>query len=424
MDESIRMPPQDLNAEKAVLGCMTFLEEALEYGIANLTSADFYSTANGIIFNCFKRLFSKKMPCDPVTIASELQAKGELEQIGGTVYIAEILESVPHAVHMRHYTTIVKRESIRRRLINLAVQAQDNGYDPSIELEPLISKLSDNLDDLIAERSNELQTAAKVVMQMREEEKKPRYPFTTGLEEIDKMLNGGIRPMEVTVIAARPSIGKTSLGMQVCESIAKREDAVLFVSVEMAATELMNRIAKQGPKRADEVAKLPIYIEDRYMDLDDILNCIRLGKRRNMLKVVVIDYVQLIRTNDRLQKHEKIERCMNELKWLAKELRIAVVPLAQINRESEKRDDKKPRLSDLKGAGAIEESADVAMLLHRPEFYDPDDKPGCAEIIIAKNRNGMTGVVNVGYIKEQTRFVPYAQRPIDISGYDGKDAPF
>jgi len=424
VNDSVRMPPQDLNAERAVLGCMTLMEEAIEYGIANLSEGDFYSTAHGIIFNCFKRLFSKKMPCDPVTIASELQAKGELEQIGGPAYIAEIMESVPHATHMRHYTTIVKRESIRRRLIYLAVQAQDNGYDPSIELEPLISKFSESLDNLIAERSDELQTVAAVVQKARDEERNPRYPFPTGLEDVDKMLNGGIRSMELTLIGARPSIGKTSLGWQIAETIAKSGNATLFVSVEMSDVEVVLRAMKQSPRAGDELSKLPMYLEERYRDLDDILSCIMLGKRRNMLKVVVIDYVQLVRTNDRLQKSEKIERCMNEFKWIAKELRIAVVVLAQIGRKAEERDNGKPKLSDLKGSGGLEESADVAMLLHRPEFNNPDDRPGIAEIIVAKNRNGMTGTVEVGYIKEKTRFVPYANRPIDVSAYDGKDAPF
>jgi len=399
-------------------------EEAAEYGVSNLSESDFYSLANGLIFNCIKSLLANKVQCDPITMADQLAKNNQLDEVGGINYIVEILESVPTWAHMRHYTSIVKRESIRRRLIQLSLQAQDQCYDPSIELEPLISKLSGKLDDLIAERSNDLQSIAVVVQQTREEERKPRYPHSTGLEELDKVLNGGIRPMELSVVAARPSIGKTALGMQMAESMAKQEDAVLFFSVEMAATELVTRIAKQGPRRLDEIAKLPLYIEDQYVDLDDILNCIRLGKRRNMIKVVVIDYVQLLRTNDRLQKHEKIERCMNELKWIAKELRIAVVVLAQINRESEKRDDKRPRLSDLKGAGALEESADVAMLLHRPEFYDPADMPGCAEIIVAKNRNGMTGTVQVGYVKEKTMFVPYANRPIDVSGYDGEGAPF
>lgn len=424
MNDAVRMPPQDLNAERAVLGCMTLMEEALEYGMANLSSSDFYSTSHGIIFNCFKRLYSQKMPCDPVTIASDLQSKGQLEEVGGPAYIAEILDSVPHASHMRHYTNIVKRESIRRKLIYLAVQVQDNGYDPSIELEPMISKFSESLDNLIAERSDELQSVAAVVQKARDEERNPRYPFSTGLEDVDKMLNGGIRPMELTLIGARPSIGKTSLGWQICETVAKTGNASLFISVEMSDVEVVLRAMKKNPRAGDELSKLPMYLEERYRDLDDILSCIMLGKRRNMLKLVVIDYVQLVRTNDRLQKNEKIERCMNEFKWIAKELRLAVVVLAQLRRKQDDKEDARPKLSELKGSGGLEESADVAILLHRPEFNNPDDRPGCAEIIIAKNRNGATGIVDVGYIKEQTRFVPYANRPIDVSAYDGKDAPF
>jgi replicative DNA helicase len=422
--DSIRMPPQNLDAERAVLGAMSLDEGAAEYATAVLGENDFYSPANQVLFRVMKTLYQKKMPCDPITVSDALLATHEFEAIGGAEYIGAILEAVPHSAHVRYYASIVKRESIRRRLIYLAVGAQEDGYDSSIDLEPLVSKLSSNLDELIAERSTDLQSTAVVVQKMREEEKKPRYPHTTGLEDLDKQLDGGIRPGQITVIAARPSIGKTSLGMQVCEAAAKRGDTTLFFSIEMTSIELVLRVAKQGHKRADEIAALPMFIEDQYLDLEDILNCIRLAKRRNAVKVVVIDYLQLIRTNDRLQKHEKIERCMAELKWAAKELRIAVVLLAQINRGSDKREDRRPQLSDIKGSGGIEEAADVAILLHRPEFYNPNDSPGCADIIVAKNRNGSTGTVQVGYVKERTLFVPYANRPVDISAYDGAGAPF
>ena len=422
--DTTRLPPQNLDAERAVLGSMSLMEDAAEYACAVLVESDFYTPAHQMLFKAMKALMKNKTPCDAVTLATQLSSTHELEAVGGAAYLFEILESVPHAAHVRHYANIVKRESIRRRLIHLCVAAGDDGFDSSVELEPLISKLSSNLDDLIAERSTDLQTAAVVVQKMREEEKKPRYPHGTGLEEIDKMLNGGVRPCDITIIAARPSIGKTSLGMQIAEVTAKRDEPTLFFSVEMTAVQLAVRVAKQGYKRADELSSIPLYIEDQHLDLDSIMNCIRLGKRRNGIKLVVIDYLQIIRTFDRLQKHEKIELCINELKRLAKELRIAIVVLAQINRGADKRDDRRPQLSDLKGAGGIEEAADVVMLLHRPEFYDKDDQPGCAEIIIAKNRNGSTGTVCVGYVKEKTLFVPYADRPIDVSAYDGAGAPF
>jgi len=280
------------------------------------------------------------------------------------------------------------------------------------------------LDDLVAERTTEHRPAADVIMEMREQESHPQPPHSTGLLDLDKMLDGGIRRSQLSVLAARPSIGKTSLGMQLTEAVANAGDSSLFISLEMSGVELALRISKQGHGRADAIAALPIFIEDRLTYLDDILNSIRLAKRRHGMKFVVVDYLQLMKTNDRLQKHEKIELCGTELKHLAKELRIAVVVLAQINRESEKRDDKRPRISDLKGCGAIEEAADVIMMLHRPEFYDENDSPGTAEIIVGKNRNGSRGTVHVGFIKEKTMFVPFQSRPVDVSGYDGPEAPF
>lgn len=169
MDDGVRMPPQNLNAERAVLGSMTMAEEAAEYGVANLNESDFYSVAHTMIFRCIKSLLAAKVQCDPVTMADQLAKTNQLEEVGGVGYIVEIIESVPTWAHMRHYSNIVKRESVRRRLIQLSLQAQDSCYDPSIELEPLISKLSGKLDDLVAERSNDLQSVAAVVQQMREE---------------------------------------------------------------------------------------------------------------------------------------------------------------------------------------------------------------------------------------------------------------
>lgn len=422
----VQLPPQDLNAELSVLGSMALSEEASEFAGAMLCENDFYFEANGIVFRALKAMLANKTPCDPVTLCDEIVRLGKFEEIGGAAYIAKVLETVPNWSHVRYYANIVLRQSIRRRLGYLVTQARSDVFDDSVEVESLISRLSDNLDDLLAARSADLMTAAVVVQQMREEGTKPRVPYSTGLEDVDKVLKGGIRAVDITIVAARPSIGKTSLGMQISEAIAKRGDATLFISVEMTSVQLVLRVAQQGHKRADELAALPLFIEDRWHDIEDISNCIRMAKRRNMVKVVVIDYLQLIRVHSgRMQKHEQIEHSMKTLKWLAKELKIAVVVLAQINRGSEKRDDNRPKLSDLKGSGSIEEDADVVLLLHRPEFYDPDDSPGVADIIVAKNRNGGTGTVHVGYIKEKTMFVPFAQRPIDVSCYDADgESPF
>lgn len=418
-DERLRLPPQNLEAEKAVLGSMVLAEEAAELASTILCANDFYRDNHQMAFKAILSLLKKKVPFDIVTLGDELVRQGDFEEFGGTAYLFEILNAVPTWAHTRYYAKIVKAESLRRRLIYVAHKARNDAYNPSMEFEHLITGLSGQLDDLIAERSADLIPASDVVIAMREQATKPAYPHSTGLEEMDKMLNGGVRPVDITIIAARPSIGKTSLGFQIAENVAKQGDATLFISIEMTSVQLMLRVAHQGHKRADEVGALPLFLEDRLNDIDDIANCIRMAKRRNMVKVVVIDYLQLIKANSgRMQKHEQIELAMKTLKWLAKELKIAVVVLAQINRGSEKRDDIRPKLSDLKGSGSIEEDADVAILLHRPEFYDPDDRPGVADLIVAKNRNGSTGTVSVGYIKEKTMFVPFAQRPIDVTCYD------
>lgn len=419
MDERLRLPPQNLDAELGVIGSMLLMQDAAELAATLLCANDFYRDSHQMAFRAIVSLTKRGVPCDALTLGDELVRQGDFEECGGALFLAQILEAVPHAAHVRYYAKIVKEKSLRRQMIYAITDANTHAFDPEVEFGPLISGLSGKLDDLIAERSADLIPASDVVIAMREQATKPAYPHSTGLEELDKMLNGGVRPVDITIIAARPSIGKTSLGFQIAENVAKQGDATLFISIEMTSVQLMLRVAHQGHKRADEVGALPLFLEDRLNDIDDIANCIRMAKRRNMVKVVVIDYLQLIKANSgRMQKHEQIELAMKTLKWLAKELKIAVVVLAQINRGSEKRDDIRPKLSDLKGSGSIEEDADVAILLHRPEFYDPDDRPGVADLIVAKNRNGSTGTVSVGYVKEKTMFVPYANRPIDVSCYD------
>ncbi len=418
MEEQLRLPPQNIDAERGVLGSMMLMEQAAEYAVSQLNESDFYVQANGILFRAVKDLLNKKIPCDSITLCDHLVFLGEFEEVGGVAYVMEIIECVPHAEHIRYYTDIVLKASCRRRLLYLSTQLKSDIFDPTIETEKIIAHVGTQLDDLMAERSSDLQSTRELLQQMRESHAKPQRPMMTGLPELDEMMTGGPRPCQLTVIAARPSIGKTALVAQIMESISKQEYPTLLFTLEMTSVEIFERFAKQGPRRGEEIAELGMFIEGRCRTLDEIMNCIRLAKRRQRIKAVAIDYVQKIKLRQTMQTHERLEIVMDELKWAAKEYEIAMIPLAQLNRSAEKRDSKRPELGDMKGGGAIEQEADVAMLIHRPEFYDPDESPGVAEIIFAKNRNGSTGTVKVGYIKEKTLFVPYANRPIDVSCYD------
>lgn len=417
----IQLPPHDPDAERCVLGSLMFLPAAIDEISSLISSNDFYVTAHSGIFTAITNLVAKNCPAiDVVTIADELHSMKVFESVGGVPYLMEIMEAVPHASHVRYYAKIVQQHSVRRQLIDIGRRSIMLAHDRSQEIFEVSSRTITRIEEILGQGSEDVRSLAEVVASLRKRQENPIAALSTGLIDLDFKLKfqndqfGGFYPTQLIVIGARPAMGKTAFGTGLIEASAEVETPSLFIALEMDGEDIAQRMERVSKERLDYLASRPVYMEDRAFDIDSLVSKIRLAYRRKGVRFVVVDYLGLIELHDSYVK-DKNGVITRRLKMLAKELRIPIVLLAQLNRECEKRDDKRPRLSDLRDSGSIEQDADVVMFLYRHEVYYQDEKPGVCEVIIAKSRNGATGTVEVGYLKEQTRFVSREKLPVDVN---------
>ena len=418
------MPPSNLDAEKGVIGSILLMNEAIDEINSMLTPNSFYGMANQKLFAAIIRLHQKGCRAiDPVTLATELERTGDLGEVGGVAYIVEVLESVPHAAHARYYASIVAEHSMRREVIYLARESVRKAYDRSEEITETMGAMLESIESMFGRSSGDVRPFSEVVTSLRLRQLSPAIVQSTGLQDIDNRLRGfmdprgGWKPGQLIFVGARPAMGKTAFGMTLLEAAAAEGHAAMMMPLEMDGEELAQRIQSQGPLRLEELSGKPIYIEDRHFDIENVCSSIRMAYRRKQVRFVIIDYLTLIEVEGRENNADKTAKITRRLKRLAKELKIPIVVLAQLNRDLEKRDNKRPQLSDLRQSGSIEQDADVVLFLYRHEVYHPGDNVGECEVIIAKQRNGPTGTVNIGYLKEQTKFIPVNQLPVDTSGY-------
>lgn len=422
LESDILLPPNDPDAERGVLGSLMLLPACIDEIGALLTEDSFYMIPHRHLYKAIRELFEENCPAiDVVTIADRLVQHGTFQEVGGARYLAEILEAVPHATHVRYYAKIVQQHEIRRQIIVSSRQAIKLAYDRSTDVGDVAQRTIEEIERSVGRGTDEVRSFAEVVTSYKVRQKNPLPPQSTGLKDVDEKLRsfneptGGFRPTQLIIVGARPAMGKTAYGTGLIEAAADANIPTLLVPLEMDGEDIASRIERVSTERLNELAQKPIYVEDRKFDLDAITATIRLAYRRKGVRFVVIDYLGLIEVhngmNDVTAKYTLTTR---KMKLLAKELRIPIVLLAQLNRKLEHRDNKRPQLSDLSMSGSIEQDADIVMFLYRHEVYFPDEKPGMAEIIIAKQRNGPTCSIEVGYMKEQTRFVPRSQMPIDV----------
>ena len=425
--ENAQMPPQDLDAERGVLGSILLMNEALDEVTALLSPEHFYSNPHRVMYAAILRMHDKGVRgIDPVTLADELIRTRDLEEAGGIQYLMQVLESVPHAAHVRYYAGIVLGHANRRELIYLSREAVRKAYDQTINVAETMGAVIANIEVIFGRTSGDAREFKDVAANLKKRQLSPQTIQSTGFADLDKALNGGFKAGQLIIVAARPAMGKTAFGMSLCEAAATLNMAAMIMPLEMDGEELAERIQRQGPERLTELSGKLIYVEDRLFDLDAVCSSIRMSHRRRLVRFVIIDYLSLIEVETRENSAEKLARITRRLKRLAKELKIPIVVLAQLNRDLEKRENKRPQLSDLRGSGAIEQDADIVMFLYRHDVYYLEEKPGQCEVIIAKHRNGPTGTVEVGYLKEKTKFVPRSELPIDIdiTGMFEKRKPF
>lgn len=434
-----RLPPQSREAERSVLGSMLRDNRVISDVVQLLRAEDFYADAHQKTYQAIVSLHDKSgQPVDVVLLAEELKQRGQIEDVGGYTFLAELWDAAPTAANAEYYAKIVRDRALVRNLIHAGTEILRDAYDQAQPADDLIAHAEHKIFELaqlgVSGQTVTLQEALRAAYDRIDKNSmggKSITGISTGYTDLDE-ITAGLQNEEVTIIAARPSVGKTSFALNLVRNIVLEEkQAVYFVSLEQSRIELAERLlccharvdshkVRTGRLTGDDISKLieaggelggaKLFIDDNAGQgmLKISANARRL-KMRHDLKLVVIDYLQLIEPDNRRDpRQEQVAQVSRRLKFLAKELKIPVVALAQVNRSSEERQDHRPRLADLRESGSIEQDADVVMMLHRPDRYEPGQNEGVVEVIVGKNRNGPTGEITLAYIKQYMRFENFA----------------
>ncbi len=447
LDLTGRLPPQDLDAERSVLGSVLLSNESIDDVLQHVRSEQFYADAHRQMFAAVADMYERgDRGIDPVTLASELERRGQLAEIGGPAYLVQVLETVPHAAHAEYYARIVRDKWMQRTLIEACTDTLRDAYHGQNEVEDLVARAERRIFD-IAERQHDVDRfALKDILEdtferifSRMDQEGTLSGLHTGFHGLDEKTSG-FQPSELLVLAARPSMGKTALVCNFALAVAAAGSGVLLFSLEQSSLELAERFLaiqakvnghklRQGDlneleqhelmEASNLLRELPLFIDDTAgRTVGQIAAICRRMKRRSNIGLVIIDYLQLIESDEqRVSREQQISTITRRLKFLAKDLSVPVIALAQLNRGVEQREDKRPRLADLRESGAIEQDADIVMFLHRPEAYDPEDRPGEADLIVAKNRNGPIGNVPLVWLREMLKFAD--RSPLEVP--DGVD---
>jgi replicative DNA helicase len=429
-----KIPPQDLEAERAVLGSILLQNDAIDEVLGQIQGPQFYADANRKIFEAVHAMYENGIRgIDSLTLRDEMERRGELQEVGGVPYLVKLLETVPHAAHAEYYAKIVRNKYLQRSLINACTDSLREAFYGNEEIEDILGRAEQRVFGIVEQQSHIDKTAiadileetfARIFERMDKEGTLSGIP--SGFNSLDDMLSG-FQPAELIILAARPSMGKTALVCNFALAIAKAGHGVLLFSLEQSKLELAERLLcihaklnghklRQGTldeveqhalmEGAGELKTFPIFIDDTAGQTMTRISAIsRRLKRRSDIGIVIIDYLQLIEAEDKnLPREQQISSITRRLKFLSKELHIPVVALGQLNRGVEQREDKRPRLADLRESGAIEQDADIVMFLHRPDAYEPDDRPGEADLIVAKNRHGPIGTAELVWLKQALKF--------------------
>jgi replicative DNA helicase len=438
-NSSERLPPQSRDAERSVLGSM-LRDNGVIGDVVQIIRADaFYADAHQKIFQAMIALYERGHPVDLITLTEELHRRGEIEDVGGYGYIGELWEAAPTAANAEYYARIVRDRALVRHLIHAGTEILRDAYDQAQPADELLETAERKILDIaqmgITGQTQTLEQAlAEAYDRIDSRHQGDAMTISglpTGYTDLDE-LTAGLQNSELVIVAARPSVGKTSFALNFVRNIIVEHGLpVFFVSLEQSKIELAERLLccqarvdshklRKGNLGSDDMQKLieaggilrnaRLFIDDSPGQgmLRIAANARRL-KLRHQLRLVVIDYLQLIEPDNRRDpRQEQVAQISRRLKFLARELKIPVVALAQVNRASEDRQDHRPRLADLRESGSIEQDADTVMMLHRPDRYEPGQHEGITEVIIAKQRNGPTGEVTLTYIKQFMRFENFA----------------
>jgi replicative DNA helicase len=436
-----RLPPQSLEAEKAVLGSILLVPDVCDEIALILQPDDFYADAHQKLYAHIQGMHDQGQRIDAMLLLERLKAANQLEAVGGLGYLAEVAQSVASASNVEYYARLVRDKATLRSLILAATEVLRSAYDPTQKAQDLVSRAEETIFAVndrraMGEVAKMDQVVQEAFLRIDARLKGEHSGIETGFADLDA-LTGGLHPGELIILAARPSMGKTALATNVAEHVAVDLGVpTLFVSLEMSRLELAQRMLcsrgeingnkfrnaflSSDDKRAlveasAVLSQAPLYIDDTpTRSVTEIAATARRLKRKQKLGLLILDYLQLIDPdNDYDPRQEQVAKMARRLKAVARELKIPVLCLAQLNRAAEMSKDNRPRLSHLRESGAIEQDADVVMFVHREEYYltraqreDPAKAhlKGLAEIIVAKQRNGPTGSIDLCWIQDFTRF--------------------
>jgi len=436
-----KIPPQNTEAEMAVLGSMLIEREAIPQSIELIREECFYKDAHRKIFACIIKLYDANRAVDLVTLIDELKKEGCLDEVGGPSYVSSLASSVPTAAHIAYYAKIVKEKYILRSLISNSTQIIQESYDLSTDVDGLLDRAErlvfDITQDKIEGRTVSLKEVIKSSIETIDnlyQKKENITGVATGFHELD-LMTAGLQPSDLIVLAGRPSMGKSALASVIAEHVGViLKIPVAFFSLEMSKEQLVQRMLCSHARvnahkvrtgflsqadwprlvsAAGRMAEAPVFIDDTAaISILELRAKARRLKAQHDIQMLIVDYLQLMQGPARAEnRQQEISEISRSLKALAKELKVPLIAVSQLSRAVEQRSDHRPQLSDLRESGAIEQDADVVLLLMREEYYNPtEENKGVADLIIAKQRNGPVDTVKLTFVSEYMRFENMSKR--------------
>ncbi len=430
-----RVEPCDVIAEQAVLGSMLVDKDAVIVAMEILKPTDFYREDNKEIFAAMTDLYGTGSHIDTITVKDQLSLRGTLEKVGNIAYIASLIDNVPTTSNIEQYVRIVEEKSTIRQLIKTANEILKMGYSQTEEVDTIIEQTEKKIFDVLQNRNSRGYESIKEILittfdnlERMAKNKNKVSGIESGFVDLDNKISG-LNPSDLIIVAARPAMGKSAFVLNIASQVASKiKVPVMIFSLEMSKEQMVNRILcseseidsmkirnadltsedwlKLG-KASSKLAEVPIYIDDTPgITSTELRAKCRKAKLEKNIGLIIIDYMQLMESKSRnSSRQQEISEISRSLKILAKELSVPVIALSQLSRATEQRTDHRPLLSDLRESGSIEQDADIVLFLHREEYYNPDtENKNVAEVIIAKNRNGATGTVELAWLGQYTKF--------------------
>ncbi|MBU3059946.1 replicative DNA helicase [Nocardia sp. NEAU-G5] len=437
-----RQPPHDMAAEQSVLGGMLLSKDAIADVVEVIRPGDFYRPAHQAVYDAILDLYGRGEPADPVTVSATLDRRGELKRIGGPPYLVTLTQTVPTAANASYYAEIVAEKAILRRLVEAGTRIVQFGYAGADgqDVAEVVDRAQAEIYEVTERRSSEDFLPLEELLQPTMDEIDSiasrggiSLGVPTGFTELDEVTNG-LHPGQMIIVAARPGVGKSTLGLDFMRSCSVKHGlASVIFSLEMSKTEIVMRLLSAEAKiklgdmrsgrmsdddwtklarRMSEISEAPLFVDDSpNLTMMEIRAKARRLKQRHDLRLVVVDYLQLMTSGKKVEsRQQEVSEFSRSLKLLAKELEVPVVAISQLNRGPEQRTDKRPMVSDLRESGSLEQDADMVILLHRPDAFERDDpRGGEADLILGKHRNGPTATITVAHQLHLSRFVDMAR---------------